>query len=78
MAAASPDGSAIMRALFRVACTSALLASLTIVYALEIVKLANPRVKRREAREREDDVRKSAPRVPSVRPATVPESAAAQ
>ena len=36
----------------------ALLASLTIVYLLEIVKLANPRVRRREARERE--ARKSA------------------
>ena len=38
----------------------ALLASLTIVYLLEIVKLANPRVRRREAREREADMRKSA------------------
>ncbi len=38
----------------------ALLASLTIVYLLEIVKLANPRVKRREAREREAEMRKSA------------------
>ena len=38
----------------------ALLASLTIVYLLEIVKLANPRIRRREAREREADMRKSA------------------
>ena len=34
--------------------------SVTIVYALEIVKLANPRIRRREAREREVEQRKSA------------------
>jgi UDP-GlcNAc:undecaprenyl-phosphate/decaprenyl-phosphate GlcNAc-1-phosphate transferase len=38
----------------------AVLASVTIVYTLEIVKLANPRIRRREAREREVEQRKSA------------------
>jgi UDP-GlcNAc:undecaprenyl-phosphate GlcNAc-1-phosphate transferase len=38
----------------------AVLASVTIVYMLEIVKLANPRIRRREAREREVEQRKSA------------------
>ena len=38
----------------------ALFASVTIVYMLEIVKLANPRVRRRQAREREVEQRKSA------------------
>jgi hypothetical protein len=38
----------------------ALLASITIVYVLEIVKLANPRVRRREAQAREAEMRKSA------------------
>jgi UDP-GlcNAc:undecaprenyl-phosphate GlcNAc-1-phosphate transferase len=39
----------------------AVLASVMIVYALEIVKLANPRIKRREARERQvAEQRKSA------------------
>ena len=38
----------------------AVLASVVIVYALEIVKLANPRIRRREAREREIEQRKSA------------------
>ena len=38
----------------------AVVASVTIVYMLEIVKLANPRIRRREAREREVDQRKSA------------------
>ena len=38
----------------------AVLASVTIVYMLEIVKLANPRIRRREAREREVEQRRSA------------------
>jgi UDP-GlcNAc:undecaprenyl-phosphate GlcNAc-1-phosphate transferase len=38
----------------------AVLASVIIVYMLEIVKLANPRIRRREAREREVEQRKSA------------------
>jgi UDP-GlcNAc:undecaprenyl-phosphate GlcNAc-1-phosphate transferase len=38
----------------------ALLASITIVYVLEIVKLANPRIRRREARAREAEMRKTA------------------
>jgi UDP-GlcNAc:undecaprenyl-phosphate/decaprenyl-phosphate GlcNAc-1-phosphate transferase len=38
----------------------AVLASVTIVYTLEIVKLANPRIRRREARAREVEQRKSA------------------
>jgi UDP-GlcNAc:undecaprenyl-phosphate/decaprenyl-phosphate GlcNAc-1-phosphate transferase len=38
----------------------ALVASLTIVYMLEIVKLANPRIRRRESQAREAEVRKSA------------------
>jgi UDP-GlcNAc:undecaprenyl-phosphate GlcNAc-1-phosphate transferase len=38
----------------------ALLASVTIVYVLEIVKLANPRVRRRQAAAREEAARKSA------------------
>jgi UDP-GlcNAc:undecaprenyl-phosphate/decaprenyl-phosphate GlcNAc-1-phosphate transferase len=37
----------------------AMLASVTIVYALEIVKLANPRIRRREAREREVEHRRA-------------------
>ncbi len=38
----------------------AVLFSVAIVYALEIVKLANPRVRRREAREAEVERRKTA------------------